>query len=96
MLLPSVDHEVHSPVRVDATLGNDEDLDRNPDGIPHSVIGLTALVSVLLACILAVLLFAGTLGRLAAVALALVAIPWLVFRLNSKADRDRDHVHPSR
>jgi hypothetical protein len=78
-------------------LGDDEDLERQPDGVPHLVIGLTALVSVVFAAVLISLLLSGpTLGSITVAALALVAVPFIVSRLGAKAERDRDHEHPSR
>jgi hypothetical protein len=78
-------------------LGPHEDLDRQPDGVPHLVIGLTALLSVGLAAALIGIFHSGAaLGTGIAVVIALVAIPLLVFRLDAKAERDRDHEHPSR
>jgi hypothetical protein len=86
-----------APVRDDAALAPSEDLDREPDGAPHSVIGLTALFSVMLAMLVAFLFLSGkTVDMVAAVLLALFAIPVLVTSLRNKADRDRDHLHPSR
>jgi hypothetical protein len=74
-----------------------EDIERQPDGVPHLVIGLTALFSVLLAAVLISMFRSGpTVGSVASVALALVAIPVLVSKLGAKAERDRDHDHPSR
>ena len=93
---PDVGHEPHNPVRDDAKLAPDEDLDREPDGVPHAVVGLTALFSVILAMLLAFMFISGKVGRIAAVALAAVAIPTLVATLGRKADRERDHAHPSR
>ena len=94
---PDVGHEPHNPVRDDRKLGPTEDLDREPDGVPHRVVGLTALFSVLLAMLVAFLFLAGgTMMRIAAILLALVAIPVIVTQLRDKAARDRDHVHPSR
>jgi len=88
---------VNSPVRDDEALGPTEDLDREPDGMPHQVIGLTALFSVMLAMLIAfMVLTGGTVSRVAAVILALLAIPTLVSTLRNKASRDRDHLHPSR
>lgn len=88
---------VQSPVRDDDALGPTEDLDREPDGMPHQVIGLTALFSVMLAMLVGVMfLTGGTVSRVAGVVLAALAIPVLVSTLRRKADRDRDHVHPSR
>lgn len=94
---PDVGHEPHNPVRDDRKLAPTEDLDREPDGVPHQVVGLTALFSVLLAMLIAVMFLSGSnTGRVAAVLLAVVAIPMLVVILRDKAERDRDHVHPSR
>lgn len=94
---PDVGHEPHNPVRDDSKLSPTEDLDREPDGVPHAVVGLTALFSVMLAMLVAFMFMTGnTVGRVAAVALALIAIPTLVASLRKKARRERDHVHPSR
>jgi hypothetical protein len=88
---------LNSPVRDDDALGPTEDLDREPDGVPHHVIGLTALFSVMLAMLIAFMVLAGgTVTRVAAVLLALLAIPFLVSTLRKRADRDRDSLHPSR
>jgi hypothetical protein len=94
---PEEQEAVHSPVRDDEALGPTEDLDREPDGVPHAVIGLTALFSVMLAMLIAFMILAGgTVSRVAAVLLALLAIPVLVSTLRTKAHRDRDSLHPSR
>jgi hypothetical protein len=88
---------VESPVRDDDALGPTEDLDREPDGVPHAVIGLTALFSVMLAMLVAfMVLFGGTVSRVAAVVLALLAVPVVVSSLRRKAQRDRNYLHPSR
>jgi len=85
------------PVRDDAAIGEHEDLDREPDGVPHSVVGMTALFSVMLAMLVGVMFVAGgTVVRVAAILIALLAIPVLVGSLHRRADRDRDHSHPSR
>jgi hypothetical protein len=74
-----------------------EDLERQPDGVPHQVVGLTALFSVMLAILVGVVfLTGGYLGGVCAAGIALIAIPALVSGLGKKADRERDHVHPSR
>ena len=98
IIRPPEDHElVQSPVRDDTALGPTEDLDREPDGVPHHVIGLTALFSVMLAMLIGFIILAGgTVSRVAAVVLALLAIPVLVSSLRKRADRDRDRLHPSR
>ncbi len=94
---PDVGHEPHNPVRDDRKLAPTEDLDREPDGVPHSVVGLTAAFSVMLALLVAFMFIAGGgMVKVAAVVLALIAIPVLVGMLRKKAQRDRDHVHPSR
>ena len=98
IIKPPVEHDdVHSPVRDDEALGPTEDLDREPDGVPHHVIGLTALFSVMLAMLVAFMILAGgTVSRVAAIILAVLAVPVLVSSLRRKADTDRDHLHPSR
>jgi hypothetical protein len=74
-----------------------EDPERQPDGVPHLVIGLTALFSVLFAAVLISMFRSGpTIGSVLSVTLAIIAIPVLVSKLGAKAERDRDHVHPSR
>jgi len=95
---PSVEREsVHSPVRDDEALGPTEDLDREPDGMPHQVIGLTALFSVMLAMLVGFMILAGgTVSRVAAIILIVLAVPVLVSSLRRKAATDRDHLHPSR
>jgi hypothetical protein len=98
IIRPPVSYEhVNSPVRDDDALGPTEDLDREPDGMPHAVIGLTALFSVMLAMLIAFMVLAGgTVSRVAAVLLAVLAIPVLVSTLRGKAARNRDTLHPSR
>ena len=88
---------IHHPVRSDARLAPTEDLDREPDGVPHSVVGLTALFSVMLSMLVAFMFLTGhTFGKVLAVVLALVAIPTLVSTMRKKAADERDHAHPSR
>src|SRR5262249_9200719 len=91
-------HEIgQSPVSDDDALGETEDLDRELDGMPHHVIGLTALFSVMLAMLVGfMVLTGGIVTRVAAVVLVVMAIPVLVSTLRDKSDRDRDHFHPSR
>jgi hypothetical protein len=74
-----------------------EDLQRQPDGVPHKIVGLTALFSVMLAALLTFMFMTG--GRttkVGAVMIAVLAIPVIVNSLYKKAEHDRDHVHPSR
>ena len=93
---PDVGHEPHNPVRDDSKTSATEDLDREPDGVPHKVVGMTALFSVMLAMLVAFMFLAGGTARVLAIVLALLAIPVLVSTLRNKADRDRNHLHPSR
>jgi hypothetical protein len=86
-----------APVRDDESLAVGEDLDRQLDGAPHSMIGLTAVFSVLLAMLVAFLFLSGkAVDMVAAVLLVIFAVPVLVSTLRKKAERDRDHLHPSR
>lgn len=94
---PDVGHEPHNPVRDPDKLAPTEDLDREPDGVPHDVVGLTALFSVILAILVAAMFLSGHIvGQIAAVALVVIAVPTLVTSLRRRADRERDRVHPSR
>jgi Flp pilus assembly protein TadB len=84
-------------VRDPDKLAPTEDLDREPDGVQHDVVGLTALFSVMLAMLVAAMFLSGHIvGQIAAVALVVIAIPVLVTSLRRKAERERDRVHPSR
>lgn len=98
VIRPPEEYErVNSPVRVDEALGPTEDLDREPDGVPHAVVGLTALFSVMLAMLVAFMFLAGgTISKVAAIVLAVLAIPVLVSTLRGRAARSRDTLHPSR
>jgi len=84
-------------VRDDRALAPDEDLDREPDGVPHDVVGFTAFFSVLLAMLVAFMFLTHSrVVQVAALVIILIAIPVLVSTLGKRADRDRDHLHPSR
>ncbi len=93
---PDVGHEPHNPVRDDSKASPNEDLDREPDGVPHSVVGMTAGLSVVLAMLCAFMFLAGGATRIAAVVLLVIAVPVLIGSLRKKAEKDRDHIHPSR
>ena len=74
-----------------------EDPERMPDGVPHGVVGLTLLFSVVLALLVGVMvLSSGGVGKAAGLLICLVAIPALVTSLSGKSERERDHAHPSR
>lgn len=84
-------------MRDDTHLGFTEDLDREPDGVPHAVVGLTAFFSVMFALlVLCMFVVHSTVAKVGAVVLLVCAVPLLVNRLKRKSDRDRDHLHPSR
>jgi Flp pilus assembly protein TadB len=90
----SVQH--NSPVRDDRRLGPTEDLDREPDGVPHDVVGLAALFSVLFAAVVLGMWLSGSTGRIAAIAMCMVGVPMLVSNLRQRSERERDRAHPSR
>lgn len=93
----TVEPQVHAPVRDDSALGETEDLDREPDGVPHAVVGLTAFFSVMFSLLVLCVFFIGsTVGKIGAIMLLVLAVPVMVGKLKKKSDRDRDHVHPSR
>jgi hypothetical protein len=95
--LPTKLPEPHNPVRDDSKLSPTEDLDRQPDGVPHSVVGFVALFSTMLAMLVAFMFITGgTVTKVAAVIIVMIAIPVLVGTLRGKAERERDHAHPSR
>ena len=86
-----------APIRDETTLGPTEDLDREPDGVPHDVVGLSALFSFLLAgLVLGMWLTGSTTGRVSAIALLVFGIPMLVSGLRERSERERDRIHPSR
>jgi hypothetical protein len=78
-------------------LGPTEDVDREPDGVPHAVVGATAGFSVVLAVLISALFFVSH-GPTRAIAslLILFAVPVIMTSLKHKADRDRNRQHPSR
>ena len=96
IIRPPEGYEPVSPVRDETQLGADEDLDRENDGVPHGIVGLTALFSVMLALLVGMLIVSGGWARVAGVILPILAIPVLVTTLHRSAARRRDHMHPSR
>jgi Flp pilus assembly protein TadB len=82
-----------SPIRDATRLGPTEDLDREPDGVPHDVVGLTALFTVVLAALALTMLSTGTVGIVAVVVIAALAAPALLGR---RSARERDPRHASR
>jgi Flp pilus assembly protein TadB len=86
----------NSPVRDDTTTDPNADLPREIDGIPHDVVGLSALFSVLFAAVVLGMWLSGTTGRVAAVAMCMIGIPIMVSNLRQRSEREREHVQPSR
>ncbi|MDB4954029.1 MAG: hypothetical protein JWO36_1598 [Myxococcales bacterium] len=62
---------------------------RDPDGIPHAIVGLTSLGSFALAMALLVALTTDISASATAVVLVLLAIPALVFGLHGMSHRAR-------
>lgn len=85
-----------TPVRARHDLGPIEHLDREPDGVPHDVVGLSALFSVLFAAVVLGMWLSGPTGRIAAVVICMVGVPMLVSNLRQRSERERDHHPPSR
>jgi len=95
--MANIEPSLNSPIRDDSALGHDEDLDREPDGVPHIVIGATVMATAAFAAILLMLL-AGHIprhsGAIFAVVLASVAIGIAVAVAAYRWRRDTPH--PSR
>jgi hypothetical protein len=88
---------IQSPVRDESRLGPTEDLDREPDGVPHAVVGATAGFAVVLALLVAAVWIVGSWTmRVGMAIIVCAAVPVITTSLKHKADRDRDHLHPSR
>lgn len=70
------------------------DVARDPDGVPHDVVGLSALFSILLAAlVLGMWLTGSTTGRVSAIALLVFGVPMLVSGLRERAERERERRH---
>jgi len=89
-------HQHISSVRDQHSLGPAEQLAREPDGVPHDVVGLSALFSVLFAAVVLGMWLSGPTGRIAAVVTCMVGIPMLVSQLRQRSERERNEYHPSR
>jgi hypothetical protein len=70
-----------------------ENLEREPDGVPHDIVGRTMLAAYMLGGV--VLATLATFGSISAVAVAVLALPIVVVVLRNRAGRERDHIHPS-
>jgi Flp pilus assembly protein TadB len=85
-----------SSVTDDRNLGRTDKLHREPDGVPHDVVGLSALFSVLFAAVVLGMWLSGSTGRIAAVAICMVGVPMMVSNLRQRAERERSQNYPSR
>jgi Flp pilus assembly protein TadB len=85
-----------STVRDDQDLGATERRERELDGVPHDVVGLSALFSVLFAAVVLGMWLSGSTGRIAAVAICMVGVPMMVSNLRQRSERERSQHHPSR
>ena len=86
-----------APIREDISVGPTEDVDRDLDGVPHDVVGLSALFSFLLAAlVLGMWLTGSTTGRVSAIALLVFGVPMLVSGLRERSERERERNRPSR
>lgn len=78
------------------TANDDDDPQREPDGVPHDIVGLVAVFTFLLAAVVLLVLQIGPVGKVAACALAIAAAPVVIGGLRRRAERERDPDHPSR
>jgi hypothetical protein len=83
-----------SPVHDESTVGPTEQ-NRELDGVPHDVVGLSALFSVLFAAVVLGMWLSGPTGRIAAVAICMVGVPMMVSNLRQRSERERNQHHSS-
>jgi hypothetical protein len=76
---------VHNRRGLDTNAG----LTREPDGVPHDVVGLSALFSFLFAAVVLGMWLSGSTGRIAAVAICMIGVPMLVTGLRQRSARER-------
>ena len=69
---------------------------REPDGVPHDIVGLAALFSVLFAAVVLGMWLSGSTGRVTAVGMCLIGIPMLVTNLRTRSERERESYRPIR
>lgn len=89
-------HDSSSPLHAPRPIGVAKALTRELDGVPHDVVGLAALFSVLFAAVVLGMWLSGSTGRVAAVAMCLIGVPMLVSNLSQRSDRERDSYPSSR
>jgi hypothetical protein len=86
-------HPPTSPIRDhhrSGTPARATDDEGGPDGVPHDVVGLSALFSVLFAAVVLGMWLSGSMGRITAVGMCLVGVPMLVSSLRQRSERERD------
>jgi hypothetical protein len=89
--------QIESPVPDPDALGPGEDIEREPDGAPHAVIGWTAFTIVGIALILGALMAVGGAAALVtAIIVVVFGAPAAIVALRRAADSRRDQQHPSR
>lgn len=81
---------IHPPVHSVRDNRRVAEVERDPDGVPHDVVGLSALFSVLFAAVVLGMWLSGSTGRIAAIGMCLVGIPMLVTSLRQRSERERD------
>lgn len=90
-------HTAHDPVPDDTTLAPTEKRDRKAGGMPHRIVGLTALFAALLAMLLgAMFLFGSRRTEIVAIIIAALVVPVIVKKLATEARIERERLHPSR
>jgi hypothetical protein len=89
-------HSHLAQIRDNRRLGPTEDVAREPDGVPHDIVGLAALFSVLFAAVVLGMWLSGSTGRVTAIGMCLIGIPMLVTNLRNRSERERESYRPSR
>lgn len=88
--MPSAHQDV-APLSTERRGASTENVHRDPDGVPHDVVGLSALFSFLLAAlVLGMWLTGSTMGRVSAIALLVFGVPMLVSGLRERSERGRN------
>lgn len=84
-----------TPIRDERPAPSDS-VHRELDGVPHAVVGLSALFSVLFAAVVLGMWLSGSTGRVTAVLLCLIGVPMMVSSLRQRSERERREIYPSR
>lgn len=84
------------PARHESRVATTARAHRQLDGVPHDVVGLSALFSVLFAAVVLGMWLSGSTGRIAAVVMCMIGVPMLVSNLRARSERERDEDEPAR